>query len=222
MCNISGIMFAVKNMSEAEIKGKRIIEIGSCYINGSVRPVVELFKPKEYIGIDIKEGLGVDIICKAEDILNKFGKESFDVVISTELLEHVMEWKKVISNFKNICKSDGVIYITTRSYGFGYHSYPHDFWRYEKRDMEDIFFDCNILKIKKDTESPGIFLKIKKPKDFKEKSLDHFKLYNILLNKRIEKFKETDFKKIKLRFVLKEKIKNLLITLRKFILKNFN
>ena len=88
----------------------------------------------------------MDVICKAEDMLDVFGKDSFDVIISTELLEHVLDWRKVINNFKNVCKRDGIIVITTRSYGCLYHGHPYDFWRYEIEDMKHIFSDCTIEK----------------------------------------------------------------------------
>ena len=31
------------------------------------------------MGIDLEEGPGVDIVCNAEEVLDKFGPESFDV-----------------------------------------------------------------------------------------------------------------------------------------------
>ena len=193
MCHASCILFGVKSISEEEIRGKRVIEVGSCNVNGSLRSLIELWKPAEYIGIDISSGPCVDVICNAENIVEKFGPGSFDVVISAELLEHTKNWRTVISNIKNICKPDGLILITTRSQGFAYHAYPHDFWRYEIEDMKHIFSDGEILTLEKDPQEPGVFIKVRKPAEFIENDLSDYKLYNIVANKRTKTITKKDF-----------------------------
>jgi len=111
MCHTSVIEFFIENIDIREFKAKRVLEVGSKYVNGSVRPLIERFcKPKEYIGIDIEPGKYVDIILPAEKLLKYFGKESFDVVISTEVLEHVKNWRVVIFNMKEVLKPGGYIY----------------------------------------------------------------------------------------------------------------
>jgi ubiquinone/menaquinone biosynthesis C-methylase UbiE len=115
--NIAVLEFFIENAQKEELENKRILEVGSKYVNGSVRPLIEkFFKPREYIGVDIEEGKFVDIICDAENLIDYFGKETFDVVVATELLEHVKDWRKVINNMKEVLKQN--VYITTRSEGF--------------------------------------------------------------------------------------------------------
>ena len=211
MCNVACIVFGVKNLTQGEVQGKKVIEVGSYDVNGSLRPVVESWGAAEYVGVDIVPGPGVDVICKAENLVEKFGKQSFDVVISTELLEHVRDWKKVIANIKGICRPNGTILITTRSYGFGYHAYPHDFWRYEVEDMKQIFSDCEILGLEKDFQAPGVFVKVRKPKSFAEKDLSNYNLYSVVANKRVREIAEEDFRNFYfVRLVFKEKLKNVL------------
>lgn len=218
MCNISGILFGVSNLSREEVKGKKILEIGSYDLNGSLRPFIESLEPAEYVGIDILEGSGVDIMCNAEDLLDKFGKERFDIVVSTELLEHVLNWRKVISNIKNVCKSSGVILITTRSFGFNYHAFPYDFWRYELDDMKTIFSDCDIVSLQKDPKEAGIFIKAKKPKNFAENDLSDYLLYSIVSNKRVKEIEEKDFKSFYFwKMSSKERIKRFLFKFGKTI-----
>ena len=193
MCSVNCILFGARNLLDEEIRGRRILEVGSCDINGSLRRFVESRKPAEYIGIDIIPGLGVDLICNAENLLDKFGKESFDVVISTELLEHVRKWQRVISNLKLVCKPMGTILITTRSFSFPFHSYPFDYWRYELEDMKEIFADCQIQILEKDPEK-GVFLKAIKPQNFSERDLSAYMLYSMPLARKASHVMDCDLK----------------------------
>jgi len=212
MCNISCITFGAKSLTKEEVKGKRIIEVGSRNISGSLRPIIEALEPRQYVGIDIEEGPGVDIVCDADKMLQEFGRESFDVVISTELLEHIREWRKVISNIKNVCKPNGIILITTRSRGFGYHGYPHDYWRYEVDDMENIFSDCEILALERDSQEPGVFIKARRPDTFIERDLADYQLYSIVVNRRAKDITGRDFRNLFfVRQVIKGKAKKFIL-----------
>jgi hypothetical protein len=75
------------------------------------------------------------------------------------------------------------IYITTRSYGFPYHAYPYDFWRYEIEDMKKIFSDFEIIKLVKDHEASGVFLKAKKILNILI-DLSNIALYSMILGRR--------------------------------------
>ncbi|MEW6118091.1 MAG: class I SAM-dependent methyltransferase [Nitrospirota bacterium] len=218
MCNVSGIIFGVKNLTKEEIQGKRVLEIGSYDANGSLRPVLEIWQPAEYIGADIEKGPGVDVICNVEDIIKEFGKESFDVVISTEVIEHVRDWRKALSNIKNICKPDGIILITTRSYGYPYHPTPCDFWRYESDDMKNIFSDCELISLEKDRRDPGIFVKVRKPMQFVEKDLSDYELHSMVINKRVREITDSDLRNLHFLWVsFSNKIVTSLFKIGKFI-----
>ena len=196
MCNEACITFGAKSLTKQEVEGKRVIDVGSLDVNGSLRQTVESLGPAEYVGVDIRQGPGVDVICRAEDIVERFGKESFDIVVSTELLEHVRDWRRVISNIKRVCKRSGVILITTRSYGFPEHDYPFDFWRYEIEDMKDIFSDCDIESLECDHLGPGVFVKVRKPNHFVENDLHDYRLYSMLVKERTERVpSELDYMK---------------------------
>lgn len=185
MCHFSVLEFFIENASIKDFEGRRVLEVGSKYVNGSVRPFVEMyFKPKEYIGVDIETGRFVDLVLPAEELIKHFGEESFDVVVTTELLEHVFDWRLVINNIKRAVRTGGVIYVTTRSKGFSLHSYPYDYWRYEIEDIKRIFADFNIISIFPDSEAPGLFLKVRKTEIYKQINLDNIELYSMILGKR--------------------------------------
>lgn len=190
MCHISCILFGVNHLSIEDIEGKSVLDIGSYNYNGNFAQVVKRLKPSKFVGIDMLPGPGVDIVCLGEDAVKTFGKESFDVVIASELMEHTRNWRDVISNIKNVCKPGGLLIITTRSKGFKLHGYPNDYWRYELSDMREIFSDCTIEVLESDPEAPGVFLRAIKPVNFKENNLANVSLYSIIEKRRIQNIDE--------------------------------
>lgn len=162
----SVIDFLKAHLSVEEISGKRVAEIGSQDVNGTPRPVVLPFKPAAYIGVDSASGPGVDVVADAGALGTRFGDGSFDVVISTELLEHVEDWRLIVGQLKAILKPGGILLVTTRSPGFPYHPYPIDVWRYTLADFRAIFRDMEILAVCSDWQVPGVFIKARKPHPF--------------------------------------------------------
>lgn len=157
MCNSACLSF-ISKLPPDIIRNSKVLEVGSYNVNGSASDYVKQHNPSEYIGVDIVNGPGVDKICSVEDIVNVFGKNSFDIVICTEMLEHVQDWRLAINNLKEVCCINGVIIITTRSVGFPKHDYPADYWRFSINDMLHIFSDFNILHIEPDPILFGVFV----------------------------------------------------------------
>jgi SAM-dependent methyltransferase len=189
MCDSNCILWVLRNITREEIYGKRVLEVGSLDVNGSPRVVLERFNPSEYIGVDIAEGKGVDLICRAEDLVSKFGENSFDFVVSTCALEHIEDWKASVSNIKRICKSNGVILIIVPA-KWPKHDYPYDFWRFSKDDMVRIFSDCKIVKLDSDhrvgRDASGnicalvlVYLKCMKPENFIEVDLSRVEMEGV-------------------------------------------
>lgn len=177
MCNRECLRFIEQNLSLDEVANKRVLESGAQNLNGSARAYVSTLAPLTYVGTDIQPGQGVDQICDAVDLIEKFGEGSFDVLISTEVVEHVRDWRTTISNYKRILCPGGVLVITTRSVGFPYHLYPLDCWRYDVNDMAEIFADFEIQIVQPDPFEPGVFVKARRPLNFVERDLSDYALY---------------------------------------------
>lgn len=208
--HISVIEFFTEELNCEEFMSKSVLEVGSKYINGSIRPLIEKFcKPKQYIGVDIEQGKYVDKVVPGDKLSETFGREKFDVVITTEMLEHVENWKIIVKNLKEVLMPNGYIYITTRSLGFGYHAYPYDFWRYEIEDMSKIFSDFEIISLKKDSD-PGVFLKAKKPLEWRANAIDNISLYSMVVGKRINYVPDKMPILRKLRIIILPKILNII------------
>jgi SAM-dependent methyltransferase len=178
--------FFIDKILVPEIMDKRLLDVGSRLIDTSLKPMImNWYRPKEYIGIDIIEGTFVDKICAAENIVAEFGENSFDFVMCVEAMEHIEHWREAISNMKRCCKPDGVVFITTRRPGWMKHDYPSDWWRYTMGDMENLFADYNIESIERDSFLPytvnrfGVFIKARKPIHFIEVDLSGYDLTRV-------------------------------------------
>jgi len=125
----------VERYNLAELK---TLECGSQNINGTVRP----YFTGQYIGIDMEDGDGVDLVASANDI--PFKDESFDVVVCTEMLEHDPAFWKSISEMTRVLRPGGHLLLTTRGIGFPYHEYPGDYWRFTNEAIEMLLRDAGL------------------------------------------------------------------------------
>ena len=110
----------------ADLRTASILEIGSQSINGSLRE--NALPTTKYVGVDIEEGEGVDIVVEAGQPL-PVEDSTFDLVMATSVFEHdPCFW----TTFLEMCRSakDGAyIYISAPSNGV-VHRYPQDNWRF--------------------------------------------------------------------------------------------
>lgn len=112
---------------------KSVLDCGSLDINGNNR---YLFEKGNYIGIDICKGPNVDYVKP----VHKFTTfEKFDVVISTEMLEHDVHWSRSILKMFQLTQCGGLLIITaagtdrpehgTSAYNPGDSPKTHDYYK---------------------------------------------------------------------------------------------
>jgi len=97
---------------------RKVCEFGSRDVNGSVRA---LFAAAQYIGIDSVAGPGVDAVGDAAT-WKPDPFELFDLVISTETLEHAAEAGQICRNAYELLEPGGVFVVTAASTGRAPHS----------------------------------------------------------------------------------------------------
>lgn len=142
-----------------------VLEVGSCNVNGSVKP---LFPQDGYIGVDFDDGPNVDQVVEPGANLSLLGL--FNTVVSTEALEHdPRPWV----TFKRIfaCLQPGGLFIatargfTTRGGSFGYHAFPSDYWRFSPDAFQLLCDDTGfqVVELEPDPEFQGVFLVARKP-----------------------------------------------------------
>lgn len=146
----------VKEFGLAEAK---TLEVGSRDINGSVRDHFA----GEYVGVDMSDGPGVDIVASSHAL--PFPDRSFDCVVCTEMLEHDVEPWRTVVEIARVLRPGGHLLLTARGIGFPLHDYPGDHWRFSCTALVALLGvpRLAVLEAVEDPQVPGVFCLAVKP-----------------------------------------------------------
>jgi SAM-dependent methyltransferase len=81
----------------------------------------------------------VRYVCPAEELA--IPDESFDVVISTQTLEHVRDPARSISEIRRVLRPGGIALLSTHGV-WPYHPVPHDYWRWTHEGLAALVQDA--------------------------------------------------------------------------------
>jgi len=89
---------------------------------------------EEYIGLDLPPYISANKSKNQADVYGSalnlpFKSESFDTVLSTQVLEHVPEPKKMLEEVYRVLKNGGCLILTAPMI-WGLHEIPNDYYRY--------------------------------------------------------------------------------------------
>lgn len=99
---------------------------------------------KTYIGIDLISNKYVDCRASAENL--PFQSESFDIIISTQMLEHVKHPTKVVKEINRVLKIGGVVFLSAPGI-WEKHGSPHDYWRWMDNGLKLLFSDFQNVEV---------------------------------------------------------------------------
>jgi SAM-dependent methyltransferase len=97
----------IKSKYPEYFEGSFVLDVGSLDVNGTNR---YLFSGGLYVGIDVLPGPGVDIVSPGHLFVPP--SDLFDVVISTNALEHDVVWYKTIHNMVRCLRHGGLLIIS--------------------------------------------------------------------------------------------------------------
>lgn len=112
-----------------------VLEVGSLDVNGNLREFF-LSNFKSYVGIDMRDGANVDMVVDGHDIKKHFKKESFDLVICIDTLEHDCKFWETVENMRWVLKRGGWLILGAPSLKHPRHNHPHDYYRFFKSAFE--------------------------------------------------------------------------------------
>ncbi len=112
-----------------------ILEIGSYQVTGqeAVANLRDLLPGKNYIGVDMRPGPGVDQVANVEAL--PWPDASVGSVIALSTFEHVRHFWKGFAEVQRVLRSDGVFFVACPFY-FHVHGYPSDYWRFTPQALE--------------------------------------------------------------------------------------
>ncbi|MDD5041862.1 MAG: class I SAM-dependent methyltransferase [Candidatus Peribacteraceae bacterium] len=105
----------------------------------------DLFPQTTTLDIAPREGTKVDIVADAHD-LSQIPDASFDVVLCTEVLEHLHTPERAIAEFRRVLKPQGLLLLSTR-FIFPLHDVPGDYYRYTKYGLRHLLKDFEIIEL---------------------------------------------------------------------------
>lgn len=152
----------VKRQGSRETSGA-VLELGSLDVNGSVRvlfPSAQL-----YVGIDCQQGRGVDVRAWASSL--PFPDESFDLVVTTEMLEHDLVFWCSLWEARRVMRPGATLLVTCRGLGFPKHDYPEDYYRFTPAGLARLLWAMEFSEVltQADPQYPGVFARAVKEEE---------------------------------------------------------
>lgn len=154
--------WAERTVAARQLSHLNTLEVGSYDVNGGVR---DLFNGP-FVGVDMREGPGVDKVMDAEAL--EFDSGQFKVVISTEMLEHARRPWRALSEMARVARTGGWVLVSARGFdargAFDLHDHPADHWRMGPGAMEIMAADAGLTVVEcvADEDCPGWFLTARK------------------------------------------------------------
>jgi len=133
----------LENFLKNYATGKKTLDIGS---GGSS---YQRFFPNR-LTVDIDPARKPEIVADAAHM--PFKDEEFEVVLCTEMLEHVKNPFLVEQEIRRVTKKGGMLILSTR-FVFPLHDTPHDYWRYSKYGLRELFKEWEIVELKAETRN---------------------------------------------------------------------
>jgi SAM-dependent methyltransferase len=106
-----------------------ILEIGSYQVQGQedIGDLRPLFPGREYLGVDMRPGPGVDLVANVEKLPQP--DASVGTVLALSTFEHVPHFWRGFEEIRRVLRPDGALLVACPFY-FHIHSYPSDYWRF--------------------------------------------------------------------------------------------
>lgn len=100
----------------------------------------------KYIGADLHFIENIDIVINEDGILN-LADESVDVVLSSQVLEHIYDYNKYLKECNRVLKPNGYLILSTHGH-WQFHPDPNDYWRWTSQGLKKVVLD-NGFKVEK-------------------------------------------------------------------------
>ncbi|MCD4742598.1 MAG: hypothetical protein K8R67_09020 [Desulfobacteraceae bacterium] len=120
------------------------LEVGSKDYGGG-QALRSIFKSRDtFIGADMQEGSGVDVVLnftqKFEKIDAELNGERFGTIFCMSVMEHCDQPFKMAENLTALLKPGGKICLSV-PFSWKFHGFPSDYWRFTPEGVKKLFSD---------------------------------------------------------------------------------
>jgi len=139
--------YRLKKFLEKHKTEKKVLDIGAC--SASFK---EWFPNNTTLDID--ENMNPDVVGDAHKL--PFEDDEFDVLLCTEVLEHLHSPHLAANEMRRVLKSGGKLVLSTR-FIYPIHDSPHDYFRYTKYGLSHLFRDWKVEELSSETNTMETF-----------------------------------------------------------------
>jgi len=104
------------------------------------------------VSYDIDPARKPDIVGDAHEM--PFVDGEFRMIVCTEVLEHLKDPIRAIIEMRRVLKHNGTLLLTTR-FVYPIHDSPHDYWRFTKYGLRELFKEWEIVELREETDTCG-------------------------------------------------------------------
>jgi SAM-dependent methyltransferase len=136
------------SIAKSHLAGKQDLRLVDFGCGG--KPYQPLFAAyiSRYIGVDLPENRNADVYASTG---LPFADASVDVVLSTQVLEHVINPAAYLTECYRVLRVGGLLILSTHGYWM-YHPHPTDLWRWTGPGLRRVIEDCGYTVV----ESQGL------------------------------------------------------------------
>jgi SAM-dependent methyltransferase len=140
LCSDFNIEKRYDNLSGLSPENGKVLIIGAGEKTGYYK---NIFKNCVVITSDVHNQFKPDYVFDGHFI--PFLKETFDVVLAAQVIEHTINPWKFCQELQRVTKIGGLLQIEA-PHNFPYHAEPYDFFRFTYTGMRSLFPACEVLK----------------------------------------------------------------------------
>lgn len=114
-----------------------VLEVGSKEY-GSTASFREFYGANEYVGVDMAEGKGVDVVTDLTRSVGSLRTGHFALAICCSVLEHVDKPWRFAANLSSVVRPGGRLFMSV-PWVWRYHAYPDDYFRFSHKGVMSLF-----------------------------------------------------------------------------------